>query len=314
MTLVRGRAFTDADRRGRPEVAVVSEDVAARTWPGEDPIGKRIKLGRLDSGGCLANRGRRGRARRAIATWRRRGPTLYLPADAVHRRGRDAGPAHGLAPGARGPLDARARARRRPGRAGHARGALPGAAPRAARPASLQCVPDRRVRHGCAAPGAVGLYARDGRLRPPAPSGDGRSRRPRRHRLGSCAASCSGRAFGSPDWARRSDSPARWWQPASCGGLLFGVHPLDPVSLLAAGVILWESRRWPPTSPRESRPSRSCLPAAGGVTGPCMIRDRARTGYRRRTATASISICPPPGRSATARNVRAGKGWGRVAV
>ena len=36
--------------------------------------------------------------------------------------------------------------------------------------------------------------------------------------------------------------------------------------------------------------------------------------YRRRTATASISICPPPGRSATARNVRAGKGWGRVAV
>jgi predicted permease len=49
VTLVRGRGFTEADRQGAPEVAVVSEDVVARTWPGEDPIGKRIKLGRLDS-------------------------------------------------------------------------------------------------------------------------------------------------------------------------------------------------------------------------------------------------------------------------
>jgi predicted permease len=49
VTLLRGRGFTEADRRGAPEVAVVSEDLAARTWPGEDPIGKRIKLGRLDS-------------------------------------------------------------------------------------------------------------------------------------------------------------------------------------------------------------------------------------------------------------------------
>ena len=48
VTLVRGRGFTEADRQGAPYVAVVSEDVAARTWPGEDPIGKRIKLGRLD--------------------------------------------------------------------------------------------------------------------------------------------------------------------------------------------------------------------------------------------------------------------------
>jgi predicted permease len=49
VTLVRGRGFTEADRRGAPDVAVVSEDVAARTWPGEDPIGKRIKFGRLES-------------------------------------------------------------------------------------------------------------------------------------------------------------------------------------------------------------------------------------------------------------------------
>jgi len=49
VTLVRGRGFAEADRRGAPEVAVVSEDVAARTWPGENPIGKRVKLGGLDS-------------------------------------------------------------------------------------------------------------------------------------------------------------------------------------------------------------------------------------------------------------------------
>jgi predicted lysophospholipase L1 biosynthesis ABC-type transport system permease subunit len=30
-------------------VAIVSEDVAARTWPGDDPIGKRLKMGRPDS-------------------------------------------------------------------------------------------------------------------------------------------------------------------------------------------------------------------------------------------------------------------------
>lgn len=45
VALVRGRAFTEADRRGAPNVAIVSEDVADRTWPDEDPIGKRLKLG-----------------------------------------------------------------------------------------------------------------------------------------------------------------------------------------------------------------------------------------------------------------------------
>jgi putative ABC transport system permease protein len=49
VTLVRGRAFAETDRRGAPPVAIVSEDVAARTWPGEDPVGKRLKLGRSDS-------------------------------------------------------------------------------------------------------------------------------------------------------------------------------------------------------------------------------------------------------------------------
>lgn len=43
--LVRGRAFTDYDREGATRVAIVSEDVAARAWPGQDAIGKRLKMG-----------------------------------------------------------------------------------------------------------------------------------------------------------------------------------------------------------------------------------------------------------------------------
>ncbi len=45
VAIVRGRPFTAADRHGMRDVAIVSEDVAARTWPGEDPIGKRLKFG-----------------------------------------------------------------------------------------------------------------------------------------------------------------------------------------------------------------------------------------------------------------------------
>ena len=45
VSLIRGRGFGPADREGAPNVVVVSEDVAARAWPGEEPIGKRLKLG-----------------------------------------------------------------------------------------------------------------------------------------------------------------------------------------------------------------------------------------------------------------------------
>ncbi|PYQ05934.1 MAG: hypothetical protein DMF83_13800 [Acidobacteria bacterium] len=49
VAFVRGRAFTRDDRQGAPNVVIVSEDVAARTWPGEDAIGKRIRLGGANS-------------------------------------------------------------------------------------------------------------------------------------------------------------------------------------------------------------------------------------------------------------------------
>lgn len=41
--IVRGRAFTEADREGMPMVAVVNEVMAASLWPGEDPVGKRFR-------------------------------------------------------------------------------------------------------------------------------------------------------------------------------------------------------------------------------------------------------------------------------
>jgi putative ABC transport system permease protein len=46
---VRGRPFDQRDREKNPAVAIVSVDVASRLWPGQDPIGKRLKMGNLES-------------------------------------------------------------------------------------------------------------------------------------------------------------------------------------------------------------------------------------------------------------------------
>jgi putative ABC transport system permease protein len=77
--LLRGRAFTAADREGTLDVAIVSEDVAARTWPGENAVGKRLKMGRPSSQGpWYTVVGVAAQTRyREVASPR---PTLYLPA------------------------------------------------------------------------------------------------------------------------------------------------------------------------------------------------------------------------------------------
>jgi predicted permease len=47
--IVRGRGFGDSDRNGSPPIAVISESMARRFWPGEDPIGKRFRISQFMS-------------------------------------------------------------------------------------------------------------------------------------------------------------------------------------------------------------------------------------------------------------------------
>ena len=43
VTLIKGRLIDQTDRAGKPPVVVISEELARQAWPGEDPLGKRIK-------------------------------------------------------------------------------------------------------------------------------------------------------------------------------------------------------------------------------------------------------------------------------
>jgi putative ABC transport system permease protein len=79
LSIVRGRTFTAADRQGAPEVAIVSEDVATRSWPGQDPIGRRVKFGDINSTSAwrtIVGVASRTRYRELMAPR----PTLYVPA------------------------------------------------------------------------------------------------------------------------------------------------------------------------------------------------------------------------------------------
>jgi predicted permease len=43
--LLKGRLFTEDDKAGSQLVAIVGKKLADRSWPGQDPVGKRIRLG-----------------------------------------------------------------------------------------------------------------------------------------------------------------------------------------------------------------------------------------------------------------------------
>jgi len=49
MSLVAGRGFSEADDENAPLVAVINQAMAARFWQGENPIGKRFKMGAASS-------------------------------------------------------------------------------------------------------------------------------------------------------------------------------------------------------------------------------------------------------------------------
>lgn len=43
--ILRGRGFTEADRANAPPVIVVNQVMADRLWPGQDPLGKQVRIG-----------------------------------------------------------------------------------------------------------------------------------------------------------------------------------------------------------------------------------------------------------------------------
>jgi predicted permease len=47
--LLQGRFFTEHDTRTNPRVVIVDEHMARQLWPGQDPVGKRIRTGGADS-------------------------------------------------------------------------------------------------------------------------------------------------------------------------------------------------------------------------------------------------------------------------
>jgi predicted permease len=47
--IARGRAFDDRDGTNAVRVAIVSDDVAQRLWPGQDAVGRRVKFGTPES-------------------------------------------------------------------------------------------------------------------------------------------------------------------------------------------------------------------------------------------------------------------------
>jgi putative ABC transport system permease protein len=49
VSIIRGRAFNESDRKGALPVAILGESLARRAWPDASPLGKRLKFGGADS-------------------------------------------------------------------------------------------------------------------------------------------------------------------------------------------------------------------------------------------------------------------------
>jgi putative ABC transport system permease protein len=76
--LKRGRLITDEDRTGSVPVIVVSESTANALWPGQDPIGRRVRIGGATSGDWRTIVGVAGNVRHAgLAA--EPGLQMYLP-------------------------------------------------------------------------------------------------------------------------------------------------------------------------------------------------------------------------------------------
>ncbi len=72
-----GRAFSPSDRQDAANVVIVSDSMAKKYWPGEDPVGRRLKIGKepwITVVGVCGD---------VIQDWfdRRNSPTMYRPID-----------------------------------------------------------------------------------------------------------------------------------------------------------------------------------------------------------------------------------------
>jgi predicted permease len=81
--ILRGRAFTDEDRATSPLVLVVNESFAKRYWPGENPLGKKLRMADVNEASIRGASGWRtvvGVAKDThLRVLREATPTVYLP-------------------------------------------------------------------------------------------------------------------------------------------------------------------------------------------------------------------------------------------
>jgi predicted permease len=82
LALLRGREFTERDRAGASPVAVINEMLAARFWPGEDPLGKQLRLVNPARTVVVVGIVRDGKFRGYRDVLR---PGFYVPADQQYR-------------------------------------------------------------------------------------------------------------------------------------------------------------------------------------------------------------------------------------
>ena len=75
--ILRGRGFLPSDRESAPKIVVVSEAVARRLWPGQDPVGKRFRFLGGDPGDWRTVVGVAGDVR--FRRLKEATPTIYLP-------------------------------------------------------------------------------------------------------------------------------------------------------------------------------------------------------------------------------------------
>src|SRR5262249_40433734 len=100
VAILKGRGFAETDGESAPRVAVVNEAAARKYWPGQDAIGKRLRLERADGAWAEVV----GVAKTHKYLWGGEPPTeyVYLPAAQTERRQmtllvEGEGDAHGLA-------------------------------------------------------------------------------------------------------------------------------------------------------------------------------------------------------------------------